>query len=221
VRMTLDQLKNLALAAGFAGQDIAIAAAIAIAESGGDPNAIGDNGHSFGLWQINRPSHPEFDGIDLSVPSANVWAAHSVWKQAGGSFRPWSTFTNGAYQQFLDGTVPAPSSGVDSNCHPPTSIDPVIAQVARDQLTQFIQSGAKYGAVNYVTINGQRYAFRFSEHPPDAGIAAPHPGVDYLVCVDPNAGGVVTQSGSQELSIRKGLPALAIAGLFVLLLAKK
>ena len=44
------------------------------------------------------------------------------------------------------------------------------------------------GAIEYRTINGKRYAFRLSMHPPDAGIPSPHPGVDYLVCSDPNAG---------------------------------
>lgn len=34
---------------------------IAMHESGGDPAAIGDGGTSYGLFQINKPSHPDFD----------------------------------------------------------------------------------------------------------------------------------------------------------------
>ena len=46
------------------GVDPALALSIAHVETGGsfNPNAIGDNGNSFGLFQIHRPSHPDYKG---------------------------------------------------------------------------------------------------------------------------------------------------------------
>jgi hypothetical protein len=101
----------------------------------------------------------------------------------------------------------------DAGCVPPARVDPVIAAEASRMLTVFLARGAQYGAIEYEVINGVRYAFRFSKHPADAGIAVPHPGVDYLVC------GPVTAPPSQELSLRGGLPALAIVGVAFLVLA--
>lgn len=93
--------------AGFTGDDLANAIAVALAESGGDPNIqnpekkwfalhpnipyTGDNG-SFGLWQVFSQVHPEFVGQDLTDPQTNADAAFSVYQNAGMSFRPWSTY---------------------------------------------------------------------------------------------------------------------------------
>ena len=54
------------------GVDPALALSIAHIETGGtfNPNAIGDNGNSFGLFQIHKPSHPDYKGgLD---PEANT-----------------------------------------------------------------------------------------------------------------------------------------------------
>lgn len=40
-------------------------------------------------------------------PYTNVLAAYSIWKDAGGSWRPWSTFNSGAYRNAHD----TPESG--------------------------------------------------------------------------------------------------------------
>jgi hypothetical protein len=110
---------------------------------------------------------------------------------------------------------------LDSSCKPPASIDPAIAAVAMQKLHAFMARGALYGAVEYQTISGVRYAFRYSLHPPDAGISSPHPGVDYLVCSDPNAGAASTNDQGTSLTLKSGLPALAIVGVFLLVMAKK
>lgn len=54
------------------GVDPALALSIAHVETGGsfNPNAIGDNGNSFGLFQIHRPSHPDYKGG--TDPEANA-----------------------------------------------------------------------------------------------------------------------------------------------------
>jgi len=90
--------------AGFEGTDLIIAVAIALAESGGKANAIGDkglaptNGPSYGLWQINvgTKAHPEYASMaqsgDLFDPQNNANAAFDIYTKAGESFRPWATF---------------------------------------------------------------------------------------------------------------------------------
>lgn len=112
------ELSNLAVAAGWTGDDVATAVAVAKAESGGDPAAMGDNGTSYGLWQIHLPAHPEFKGQNLLDPSTNAAAAHKVWLGAG--WGAWSAYTNGAYLMYLPeakATVgkTAPASGSRSS----------------------------------------------------------------------------------------------------------
>ena len=91
--------------AGFSGDDLTTAVAIALAESGGNPSAVGDlaivkpNG-SIGLWQINTNAHPEYDPAQLTDPQYNANAAYAIYQRAGG-FRPWSTFTSGNYMAYL------------------------------------------------------------------------------------------------------------------------
>jgi hypothetical protein len=65
-----------------------IAAAIAMAESGGESTARNSIGAT-GLWQIyNGPN----TSLALKDPVANARAAVAKWKAAGG-FSPWTTFT--------------------------------------------------------------------------------------------------------------------------------
>lgn len=54
------------------GVDPALALSIAHVETGGsfNPNAVGDNGNSFGLFQIHKPSHPDYKGG--TDPEANA-----------------------------------------------------------------------------------------------------------------------------------------------------
>lgn len=107
---TLDagQIAQYAANAGFSGNDLVTAVAVALAESGGNPQAVGDtklaptNGPSIGLWQINTGSkaHPEAASSDLTDPQNNANWAFSIYQAAGSSFRPWSTFDP------RDGTTP-------------------------------------------------------------------------------------------------------------------
>lgn len=83
-------------------------AAIAMAESTGNVGAVSpknsDGTVDQGLWQINS-SHTQFDPTKLVTdPLYNAQAAVSVYKSQG--LGAWSTYTNGAYQQFL-GTAAA------------------------------------------------------------------------------------------------------------------
>jgi hypothetical protein len=106
-RLSASDIAGYASGAGFQGNDLVTAVAIALAESGGDPNAHGDTNigsgtGSVGLWQINLDSHPEYANVNLYDPSENAAAAFSIYTQRGRSFTAWSTYTGGQYQSFLE-----------------------------------------------------------------------------------------------------------------------
>lgn len=85
-----------------------VMAAIALAESGGDPNAKNpnDNGGkqtSWGLWQVSNGTHIPPIG-NWNDPLANAGEAVKIEKNQG--LRAWGTFDSGKYKQFLKGGVP-------------------------------------------------------------------------------------------------------------------
>ena len=100
-KLSASQIAQYASNAGFQGEDLITAVAIALAESSGDPNIVGDlnitKGGSIGLWQINIRWHPEFTADQLKDPQQNANAAYSIYEAAGESFTPWSTYKTGAY----------------------------------------------------------------------------------------------------------------------------
>ena len=78
-------------------------AAIAMAESSGNPNATNNNSNGTvdrGLWQINSV-HSQFDPNRLLTdPLYNAQAAVAIEKSSG--LGAWTTYTSGAYKQFLN-----------------------------------------------------------------------------------------------------------------------
>ncbi|MFG2823369.1 hypothetical protein ACGFX4_28575 [Kitasatospora sp. NPDC048365] len=123
--LTFSQLCDLAKDAGFGGDDIRIAGAVAMAESGGRPDAVGDTtlvnntwGPSIGLFQIRSLRRPQEYGYpdnlriesSLADPQYNAKAARAIQQDAGG-WSPWSTYTGGAYKQYLDGALGEPHDG--------------------------------------------------------------------------------------------------------------
>lgn len=80
-----------------------IMAAIALAESSGNPAAIGPGG-SWGLWQIQPQSHP---GVgETTDPVQQAQDANAILGSQGLS--AWSTYTNGAYKKYYSpGTAPS------------------------------------------------------------------------------------------------------------------
>jgi peptidoglycan hydrolase-like protein with peptidoglycan-binding domain len=109
---TLARVAELARAAGVAcGEPLAIAVAIASAESGLRGNAINRNGPTagcaegssdVGLWQINDCYHPEIPRACALDAECNGRAMYDVSRR-GIDWTPWTTYRNGAYTQFLDG----------------------------------------------------------------------------------------------------------------------
>jgi hypothetical protein len=86
-----------------------MAAAIALAESGGSADAKNvntDGSIDRGLWQINSVH----GGQSTFDPIANVKAAINI-SNNGKSWSPWVTYTTGAFKKFLSPTTAANASG--------------------------------------------------------------------------------------------------------------
>jgi hypothetical protein len=110
VLLTPAQIAYYAQNAGFSGNDLNIAVAIALAESfpSGNPNSYNPETAagtpagegSYGLWQIYLHAHPEYAGANLYDPQTNANAAYAIYSATGG-FSPWATYNSGAYQAHL------------------------------------------------------------------------------------------------------------------------
>lgn len=97
------QIAAYAKQAGWTGKDIPIAIAIALAESSGNPAVVNYLGCT-GLWQVyvkvHQPRHPLWTTEWLKQPANNAQAAYTIWREAGNSWRPWTTYTSGSYRRF-------------------------------------------------------------------------------------------------------------------------
>lgn len=89
--------------AGFSGQALTTAVAVALAESGGVPQKSKYPGEeSYGQWQIHMPSHGHKYSRDyVMTPEGGATAAYEI-SGGGRNWRPWSVYKSGAYQQYLD-----------------------------------------------------------------------------------------------------------------------
>lgn len=99
------QLETLWIDNGGNKAAAAIAAAIAMAESGGDSTAVDNDANGTtdrGLWQINS-THGAQSTFDVN---ANAKAAISI-SNNGTNWQPWTTFVSGAYKKFLSGAAPS------------------------------------------------------------------------------------------------------------------
>jgi hypothetical protein len=102
-----EQIALVAQKAGFTGNNLVIAVAVALAESSGNANAKGDVaiGGSFGLWQIYSVAHSNL--IPPSNPNSVAWYdpyqnAQWAYRISGGSnWLPWSTYIHGTYQSYM------------------------------------------------------------------------------------------------------------------------
>lgn len=122
--MTFSQLEQLWTQAGGPPSQAPTAAAIALAESQGNPTAINHTdpaGGSFGLWQINGVHAPGGSATSASSrpwvasmfdPLTNAQEAVALYESQG--FKPWSTYTSGAYRAYYGGFQPQLASYVAS-----------------------------------------------------------------------------------------------------------
>lgn len=116
--LTAAQLYDLARGAGLSATAAVVAAAVALAESGGNPDAVGDVGiqtdkwgPSIGLWQIRslKADHGTGrtrDASRLADPTFNARSMAEI-SGAGSNWRPWSVFVSGRYRQYLDSVTTA------------------------------------------------------------------------------------------------------------------
>ncbi len=123
MKYTAEQLTQYAWNAGFRGDALTTAVAVALAESDGDPDAYNPESEYFnkravpdaraegkgstGLWQIFVFLWPTFDTWNLRDPQANACAAFIVWRQSSNAFWPWATYHSGAYKKYMPEGVSA------------------------------------------------------------------------------------------------------------------
>lgn len=108
VQYNYAQLEGIWMQAGGVGGAAPIAAAIAMAESGGNTTATNQDSNGTvdrGLWQINSV-HGTQSSYDVM---GNARAAVAI-SNNGTNWSPWTTYTSGAYRQFLQMNVPPDTS---------------------------------------------------------------------------------------------------------------
>lgn len=117
-RYSLVALVALAETAGFRGDQAATAAAVAMAESHGDPLAVNvDSNHTvdYGLWQINWPTHKGVAGVvshdQLFIPIVSAEAAWVI-SDHGTNWTPWSTYDAGAEIPYLPAALAYVQNGI-------------------------------------------------------------------------------------------------------------
>jgi lysozyme-like protein len=112
------EIAQLAANAGWTGPDLDMAVAVALAESDGNTERLGDLGRvsatygpSVGLWQIRSVNEGHGNAFDQAHrnhdanldPATNAQNAYAIWQQPGRrGWREWGSVTDGRYQQFMD-----------------------------------------------------------------------------------------------------------------------
>lgn len=101
------QIAGLMRKSGFPNSEIATGVAVALAESGGDPDITNSIGAT-GLWQILLSAHPTVSAREAKDPNFATRYAHKLWQQSG--WQPWEAYTgpdgrgaDGPYLQYLMG----------------------------------------------------------------------------------------------------------------------
>src|SRR5271165_948910 len=115
------QLEQLWVQAGGSRALAPLMAAVAMAESAGNPaaNNYDDNGGtqtSWGLWQVSNGTHNWPGQQDPNIPLNN--ARYAVAKYQSQGLGAWGTYTSGAYQQYYKGST-QPSSLPRAAAAPP------------------------------------------------------------------------------------------------------
>lgn len=109
-------IADVASKAGFSGESLSTAVAVALAESSGRTKAVSPTGCCHGLWQINTEVHP-YTKAEMQVPAQNAAAAWKISK-GGTNWKPWSAYNNGSY---LLHTISA-NSAVDAHAQSPGDV---------------------------------------------------------------------------------------------------
>lgn len=136
------QIAAAAYSAGFRGESLKLAVAIALAESSGRPDVVNFLG-CVGLWQIYQSVHvrnnPTWTTAWLKVPANNAAAAFKL-SNGGRNWIPWEAYTKGMHKQFMARATKAAQSHSDGptsdagtpplvGTPPPSSSSPVDTSV--------------------------------------------------------------------------------------------
>lgn len=113
-QLSYSQLEGLWIQAGGNPSMAPLMAAIADAESGGNPGSVNPNDNygtqsSFGLWQISTGTHQP-PAPNWSDPLENAKLAVAKYKSQG--LGAWGTYTSGAYLQYMQSGVTPSTAGV-------------------------------------------------------------------------------------------------------------
>src|ERR1700722_2463261 len=137
---TYAQLEGLWINNGGPSAVAPVAAAIALAESGGCTAALNltdNNGTqtSVGLWQISNGTHSY--PSSWATAAGNATEAVAKYKDAGNAFSPWGTYDSGAYKTFLNGSTTPDTSVPGSGAGGAAGATLTSAQANPDCLWQF------------------------------------------------------------------------------------
>lgn len=115
--LTPRQVAQVAARAGFRGEALVKAVAVALAESGGRPRVTNTNHDKWnsvdrGLWQINSHWHPEVSAAAAFDPNKAAQAAYRI-SNAGRDWHQWSTWNNGTARAQL-GRARIAAAGIGS-----------------------------------------------------------------------------------------------------------
>lgn len=132
-KLTDSQIAAELRAGGFPADQIATGVAIALAESGGRTDALNTanrNGSwDAGLMQIN--SIHGYSQQALFDVKTNVAAALKIYRAAGNSWRPWSTYNSGSYLRFkARGAIAAGGGGPTLTVVPASSSNDALANAS-------------------------------------------------------------------------------------------
>jgi TP901 family phage tail tape measure protein len=221
-----DELISLWRGVGGSADAANTAAAIAFAESSGNPNAVNyndDGSVDRGLWQINS-IHGALSTFD---PTGNAQAAKTI-SGNGSNWNPWVAYTSGKYLDFLSGggNVGTTGGGVGGMIKDLVGKLPSPAEFLPDWMAGFgkwaidkvtgwmkDQISSLGGVVDIgggggiVTLGRllQRQGYEVSEHPAFGGVGGGHDpdGYHYVVRAidvndDPWAGPIVHGSSETE-----------------------
>lgn len=94
-----NQVAHYAYDAGFRGNSLVTAVAIADAESSFDTSATSPGDTCLGLWQINKVND-ESNPSSLYDPTVNANMTYSI-SNGGTNWNAWTTYTSGSYTKYL------------------------------------------------------------------------------------------------------------------------
>jgi hypothetical protein len=116
VKLTPGEIAHCIASTKMPAAEWATAIAVALAESGGDTDALGVNdkgtmptpapvtwgSYDCGLWQVNNYWHgAKMVALNWRDPYANAELAYRAWLEGKSTWRPWSTFNSGAHARFM------------------------------------------------------------------------------------------------------------------------